>query len=426
VTIRVVLGEDNVLVREGVRALLDTEEDIEVVGVAEDAPSLIATAEELTPDVVVTDIKMPPLFQLEGIDAAHEIRGKHPATGVVVLSAHDDEAYALALLGRGHSGLAYLLKDRLAQGDELARAIREVSKGGSSIDPAIAARLSGRREAFDPDRELLDLMAEGLGYEEMAEQLGTTQEAIDRRVTELFGRLAEDAGRGASSAVDELKRLHAAVVDRETSSRTLRSFIPAQVVERLKSVPSAEKLQEEAEVTVLFSDIRGYSTLAEQLEARDVVDILARHLAAMADVIMAQGGTLNEFVGDAVMAVFGAPDPIPDHAERALRCALAMQARQKVLNAEAEADGRAPLAMGIGINTGTVIAGTMGGGGRLQYTVIGDAVNVAARLQGQAEAGEILATAATVAAAPGIPSQSVGPVTVKGRTEPVEVCRVLG
>ena len=119
-SIRVVLGEDNVLVREGVRALLDSYDDIEVVGVAADAPSLLETAAEHVPDVVVTDIKMPPSFQLEGIDCAHAIRERHPDTGVVVLSAHDDEEYAIALLGQGHSGLAYLLKDRISQGDELA------------------------------------------------------------------------------------------------------------------------------------------------------------------------------------------------------------------------------------------------------------------------------------------------------------------
>ena len=113
---------------------------------AEDAPSLLSAAAEHVPDVVVTDIKMPPNFQLEGIDCAHAIREKHPGTGVVVLSAHDDEAYAIALLGKGQSGLAYLLKDRIAQGDELVRAIREVAAGGSAVDPAIAERLSGRRE----------------------------------------------------------------------------------------------------------------------------------------------------------------------------------------------------------------------------------------------------------------------------------------
>jgi adenylate cyclase len=426
VTIRVVLGDDNVLVREGVRALLEAEADIDVVGVAEDAPSLITRADEVTHDVVVTDIKMPPSFQLEGIEAAHEIRRRHPGTGVVVLSSHDDEEYALALLGGGESGLAYLLKDRLGQGDELPRAIREVASGGSAVDPTIAARLSQRPESDDPDREILDLMAEGCGYSEMAERLATTEEAIDRRVTDLFRRLADEAGRGGSAAVDQLKRLHAAVVDRETSARTLRSFLPSQVVERLVTAPSAETLQEEVEASILFSDIRGYSTLAEGMAPRQVAEILTRHLAAMSEVIHAHGGTLTEFVGDAVMAVFGAPDLLPDHAHRALRCAVAMQARQEELNLEAEAEGRAPLAMGIGVNTGVVMAGTMGGSRRLQYTVIGDAVNVAARLQGEAEAGEVLATAATVASAPSVAAQPAGARTVKGRTEPVEIYRIAG
>jgi adenylate cyclase len=420
VTIRVVLGDDNVLVREGVRALLDAEDDIEVVGVAEDAPTLLAAADAFRPDVVVTDIKMPPLFQLEGIEAAHTIRERHPGTGVVVLSAHDDEAYALALLGGGERGLAYLLKDRLGEGDELARAIREVAAGGSAVDPTIAARLSGRDETQEHDREVLDCMSEGLGYAEMAERLGTTQEAIDRRVTELFRRLSAEAGRGASQAVDELKRLHAAVVDRETSTRALRSFVPSQVAERLGSAPIE---QEELEATILFSDIRGFSTLAERLSAREVADLLATHLAAMAEVVLAHGGTIDKFAGDAVMAVFGAPGPQPDHAERALRCALAMQARQAELNAEARGE---PVHVGIGVNTGTVIAGTVGGGGRLEYTVLGDAVNVAQRIQSEAGPGEILATTATVGAAPGVPADPVGPVSVKGRTEAVEVSRVVG
>jgi class 3 adenylate cyclase/ActR/RegA family two-component response regulator len=423
-SIRVVLGDDNVLVREGVRALLSITEGIEVVGVAEDAPSLMAAAAEHLPDVVVTDIKMPPNFRLEGIECAHEIRRRHPGTGVVVLSAHDDEAYALALLGQGDSGLAYLLKDRLGQGDELPRAIREVAAGGSAIDPVIAARLSDREQGPREDREILDLMAKGLGYAEMAERLATTQEAIDKRVTELFQRLAAEAGRGASHAVDELKRLHSAVVDREASARTLRSFVPSQLADRLAS--GGEGLeQQELEVTVLFSDIRGFSTIAERLPARQVADLLARHLSAMAEVVLASGGTIDKFQGDAVMAVFGAPDPLPDHAARALTCALAMQSRQEELNQEAESEGLPDVQMGIGVNTGTVIAGTVGGGGRLEYTVLGDAVNVAQRVNSEAAGGEILATASTVAAAPSIRAESVGPKQVKGRTEPVETFRVL-
>jgi class 3 adenylate cyclase/DNA-binding NarL/FixJ family response regulator len=423
-TIKVVLADDNVLVREGVRALLDASDGIEVVGVASDAPSLLLVADELEPDVVVTDIKMPPLFQLEGINAAHEIRQKHPGTGVVVLSAHDDEAYALALLGKGHSGLAYLLKDRIAQGEELVLAITEVAAGGSRIDPTIAARLSDRQDAPDEDARVLDMMATGLTYSDMARELETTEEAVDRMVTTMFTRLAQEAGRGASRAVDQIKQLHSAVVEREAQTQTLRSFVPSHVVERL-TPEDAMQLQEECEATILFSDIRGFSGLAEQLSNRDVAALLARHLAAMAEVVLSHGGTIDKFAGDAVMAVFGVPDEAPDHAERALRCALAMQARQSEMNWEAWTGGAQALGVGIGVNTGTVIAGTLGGGGRLEYTVVGDAVNIAQRLQSDAAAGEVLATAATVAAAPAVPVESVGAKAVKGRKESVEVYRVL-
>jgi class 3 adenylate cyclase/DNA-binding NarL/FixJ family response regulator len=420
-TIRVVLGEDNVLVREGVRALLDSYDDVDVVGVAADAPSLLATAAEHEPDVVVTDIKMPPNFRLEGIDCAHAIRESHPGTGVVVLSAHDDEAYAIALLGRGQSGLAYLLKDRIAQGDELVRAIREVAAGGSAIDPVIAERLSGRRDAAAADREILDMMAEGLGYEQMAERLGTTQEAVDGRVTDLFRRMASEGGSAAT--VDELKRLHAAVVEKQSAASSLRSYVPSQVAARLAA---GEVAQEELEVTVLFSDIRGFSTIAERLSAREIAEIVGRHLAAMAEVVAEHGGTIDKFQGDAVMAIFGAPDPLPDHAERALRCAIAMQDRQEELNAEGwgtdHVDG---LHVGIGVNTGSVIAGAIGGGGRLEYTVIGDAVNVASRLQTEAGGGEILASASTIGAAPRVIAHPVGSRMVKGREETVEVFRVV-
>jgi adenylate cyclase len=422
-TIRVVLGEDNVLVREGVRALLDSYDDIEVVGVAADAPTLLVAAEEHGPDVVVTDIKMPPNFQLEGIDCAHTIRDKHPGTGVVVLSAHDDEAYAIALLGKGQSGLAYLLKDRIAQGDELVRAIREVASGGSAVDPVIAERLSGRRDTAEHDRELLELMAEGLGYEAMAARLRTTPEAVDRRVTELFTNMAAGAQSGGASAVDEMKRLHAAVVAKQAAAATLSSYIPARVAEKLAA---GEVSQEELDVTVLFSDIRGFSTIAERLSAREIAEIVGRHLSAMAEIVVEFGGMIDKFQGDAVMAVFGAPDPLPDHARRALDCAIAMQRRQAELNAQGWGSDTVPtLDIGVGINTGQVIAGAVGGGGRLEYTVIGDAVNVASRLQSEANGGEIVASASTMSSCADVSVEPMGARTVKGREEPVEVFRVL-
>src|SRR5437763_2211173 len=424
-TIRVVLADDNVLVREGVRALLDASDGIEVVGVADDAPTLLAAADELQPDVVVTDIKMPPLCQLEGISCAHEIRESHPETGVVVLSAHDDEAYALALLGKGQSGLAYLLKDRIAQCDELVLAITEVAAGGSRIDPTIAARLSDRDETAEEDTQILQMMASGLGYADTALKLQTTEEEVELKVTQLLAKLATEAGRGTSSAVDQIKQLHSAVVQREATTQTLRSFVPSQVVERMGGLEEGMQLQEEVEATILFSDIRGFSTLAEELPPRELATVLAKHLSAMAEVVLAHGGTIDKFAGDAVMAVFGVPDEQPDHADRALRCGLAMQARQAELNWESWAGGTQELGMGIGVNSGTVIAGALGGGGRLEYTVIGDAVNVAQRLQSEAGAGEILATAATGGLAPEIPSESVGPQLVKGLKDSVAVYRVL-
>ncbi|HYT30736.1 MAG TPA: adenylate/guanylate cyclase domain-containing protein, partial [Actinomycetota bacterium] len=170
---------------------------------------------------------------------------------------------------------------------------------------------------------------------------------------------------------------------------------------------------------------RGFSALAEDLPARELAELMARHLAAMADVVRDHGGTIDKFAGDSVMAVFGAPDPLPGHADRALRCALAMQARQAELNAEDEVGGRPPLAMGVGVNTGIVIAGTVGGGGRLEYTVVGDAVNVAQRLQAEARGGDILASAATVGAADGISAEAVGQLAVKGRKAPIETFRIL-
>ncbi|HEY5165671.1 MAG TPA: response regulator transcription factor, partial [Acidimicrobiia bacterium] len=124
--ITVFLADDNVIVREGVRAILALEPDLEIVGTAGDYDELVAGSEAAAPQVLVTDIRMPPSFQSEGIDAAKELRKRHPGTGIVVLSQYDDPEYAVSLLRDGAAGYAYLLKDRVAEGDQLARAVRAV------------------------------------------------------------------------------------------------------------------------------------------------------------------------------------------------------------------------------------------------------------------------------------------------------------
>ena len=132
--ITVFLADDSVIVREGVRAMLVLESDLEVVGTAADYDELVAGASEAEPQVVVTDIRMPPSFQSEGIEAAKELRKRHPGTGVVVLSQFDEPEYAVSLLGEGAAGYAYLLKDRVAEGDQLVpRCARWRPEGRSSI-----------------------------------------------------------------------------------------------------------------------------------------------------------------------------------------------------------------------------------------------------------------------------------------------------
>lgn len=212
--------------------------------------------------------------------------------------------------------------------------------------------------------------------------------------------------------------------ERALFARALASFLPAGVAELIEASPASLSLEEEIEATVLFSDIRGFSSVAEQLSPRAVADVVGRHASAMAEVVLSHGGMLDKFAGDGVMAVFGAPKPVPGDADRAIACAVAMQRRQSELNEEAPPAGYPPLEIGVGVNTGLVIAGTVGGSGRFDYTVIGDAVNVAQRLQSEAGPGEILISAATAAQCAWPQAEAAGARQLKGRKEPVDVFRI--
>jgi class 3 adenylate cyclase len=212
--------------------------------------------------------------------------------------------------------------------------------------------------------------------------------------------------------------------ERALFARALASFLPPEVADLVEASPSALALREEVEATILFSDIRGFSSLAERLPPREVAEVVERHLAAMVDVVTSNGGVLDKFAGDALMAVFGAPRPAADQARRALTCAAAMQRRQVMLNVDAEREGLPSFEIGIGVNTGMVIAGTLGGPGRLDYTVLGDAVNIAQRLQATAAGGEVLATAATVRQWGADRAEPVGLKQLKGRQELVDTYRI--
>ncbi len=213
--IRVALAEDNVLLREGMSRLVAANEDFELAGVAGDLPQLLALVKEREPDVVVTDIRMPPTGTDEGIKAAAWLREHFPRTGVVVLSQYVAPGYALALLEHGSAGRAYLLKERVGSVDELARAIRAVAAGGSVIDPQVvdelvrarsAQRSSGLSLLTVRETEILAEMAQGKSNSAIAAALFVTERAVEKHTNSIFAKL------GLSEERDVNRRVKAVLV----------------------------------------------------------------------------------------------------------------------------------------------------------------------------------------------------------------------
>jgi len=214
-TIRVALAEDNVLLREGMSRLVAANEDFELVGVAADLPQLLRIVSEQAPDVVVTDIRMPPTGTDEGIQAAAWIREHYPQVGVVVLSQYTAPAYAVALLEHGSAGRAYLLKEQVASVDELARAIRTVAQGGSVIDPHVVDELVKARSQrhMSPlssltarESEILAEMAQGKSNAAIAAALTVTERAVEKHTNSIFAKL------GLSEEKDVNRRVKAVLL----------------------------------------------------------------------------------------------------------------------------------------------------------------------------------------------------------------------
>jgi DNA-binding NarL/FixJ family response regulator len=196
--VRIVFAEDNYLVREGTAALLSSVDDVQLVGTAETKDELLAAVEDLRPEAVLTDIRMPPTNTSEGIDAARRIRADHPEIGVVVLSQFAEERYAYDLLKDGAGGLGYLLKERVADVDELVRALHEVARGGSVVDPKVVEALVSAKdraahsplsEVTDREREVLAQMAQGKNNAAIAKALYLTERAVEKHINSLFHKL---------------------------------------------------------------------------------------------------------------------------------------------------------------------------------------------------------------------------------------------
>jgi class 3 adenylate cyclase/DNA-binding NarL/FixJ family response regulator len=428
-SIRVVLADDNLIVREGVRALLAISGDVEVVGVAGDYNELLAGAAEHLPQVVVTDIRMPPDFTDEGIRAARIVRKQHPGTGIVILSQYDEPEYAISLLSEGAAGYAYLLKDRVAEGDQLARAVREVSTGGSMLDPRIVDALT--RPVSDAggltgvEERLLRMVAEGKPIKAIAASLHATPTAVADDVEQLFLKLAQQASAGTQGALERLRLLHKVIIDREEQGESLSRMLPGGVAQQMRENGVQPGRTERLTVTVLMSDIRAYSTIAEKSDPSVLAGQLNEHRAAMNHAVLAEHGTVMQFVGDAVMAVFGAPFPQVDHAERSVAAALAMHDAQNRVNAAWAAEGLPPFHLGIGLSTGDVAAALLGSEERLEYSLVGDAVNLAQRLQQWGDGGQTVLSEPTYDALMQKPeAERIEPALVKGRQTPVGAYRM--
>ena len=197
VAIRVVFADDHYLVREAVRRLIEVQDDLELCAVCEDRESLLAAIDEHAPDVVVSDIRMPPTRSDEGIQVARQLRRTRPNVGVVVLSQYAEPAYAVALLEGGTAGRAYLLKERISDSEELLDAIREVARGRSVIDAdVVSALLAARSRGESPldrltprEREVLSHMAQGRNNSAIADILVLTERAVQKHINSIFSKL---------------------------------------------------------------------------------------------------------------------------------------------------------------------------------------------------------------------------------------------
>ncbi len=316
--------------------------------------------------------------------------------------------------------LRYSLDEKLAPAQRLENVLLVVGAGSLLLAALIGAGFA--RRLTRPVQQLAAHTAV------IARGDYATTITLDR--TDELGRLAES-----------FNRMSAGLAERDRVRDLLDKNVSPEVAAQLMR-DGATLGGEEREVTILFADLRGFTTLSEQLPPRELLTLLNRYLDRMSAAIEEQGGVIDKFIGDAIMALFGAPVAQSDAPSRALAAALAMERALVAFNAELATEGRAPLGIGIGINTARIVAGNIGSHRRLNYSVIGDGVNVAARIESLTRTPEyrtsIIATAATMAASQvgpvsDRPSEKavrtfrpLGTVPVKGRAEPVEIFAVDG
>ena len=257
---------------------------------------------------------------------------------------------------------------------------------------------------------------------------GLSGEAITHRLRALL--LVATGGVSAMVARSlrrSFEQSMAAAEDRNWLVGVFGRYVTDEVVDHLLNSPDGLRLGgEKRTVTVLMTDLRGFSKMSAQLPAEKVVSLLNHYLGSMTRVIQSHGGTIDEFIGDAILVIFNAPIEQPDHAERALRCAIAMQLEMDVVNEWNHAHQLTAIEMGIGVHTGVVVAGNIGSELRQKYGVVSVPVNLTARIEGYTVGGQILASGTTADLVPGLLTRGEREVLPKGEDAPVRIVDVLG
>jgi adenylate cyclase len=245
--------------------------------------------------------------------------------------------------------------------------------------------------------------------------------AFTKEELNIFSVVAAEAAISFDNA-----RSHEELSRRVIERQALERFLSSSIVEKILANPDVVQLGGENQtVTILFGDIRGFTRMSEKMEPMEVVELLNEYFTEMTDLVFENGGTLDKYLGDGLMAVFGAPLAKPDDSLRAVKTAMEMQRALARLNRDWEAAGKRSLKIGLGINTGPVTAGNIGSARRMDYTVIGDAVNIASRLCANAAGGQILISESTQSTLNNrLPAKRLQPIKVKGKETPIEIYEI--
>jgi adenylate cyclase len=361
----------------------------------------------LTPDEIMHRV-MELVFQMENVERGFvmlrdERRGFRPAVILYKDEKLKREARSLAL--------SKTVIDRVTT-ERLPLLIHDVA-ADERFSASESLRMSGIRSAMCAPLIYKDRVF-GLFYVDCL----TKPYAFSKEELSIFSVVAAEAAISFDSA-----KAHEDLAQRMVERKALERYLSSAIVERVLANPDQIHLGGENQIaTVMFTDIRSFTPMSENMEPHQVVELLNEYFTAMTDLIFENGGTLDKYLGDGIMAIFGAPLARPDDADRAVKTAMEMQRALVRLNEAWVGRGQRPIQVGMGINTGQVTAGNIGSTKRMDYTVIGDTVNTASRLCSNAAGGQILVSDSTYAAlVRPMPATKLSPIKVKGKEAPVEV-----